>query len=300
MRYLFTFLLLIGSLAYAEPHSPETKIQEAAIQASLKVFNEANTEAQYQQALDNFKQLHKTYPTDKDLSFYLGRSLYRNHDIEAADKVLSKNIERYPDHVESHYVLGSVKLTRVAEVSVFKKIGMAKAAIEAWEEAARLDPTHVEVLYGVVEFYSSAPGIAGGDDEIGKKKLIELEALSVPWANLSKASRAMRAESFAEAEALFRKAITGIPERAFPQLMLANAYVRQEKFDEALIALAAYKNRDKTWNDPGVSQTELMAARIYQGLGRGEDALTSLDLVLASNPSETIRDQAKQEIKKIK
>lgn len=265
-----------------------------AAKPALETFYSAESRADYIDALTQFRDLHERHPEDPELAYYLGRSLYHQRQLEEADEVLSSNIERYPEHVESHYVLGSVKLTRVSEVSVFRKIGMAKAAIGAWEQTVELDPDHVEALYGVVEFYFNAPGMAGGDKELAETRLAELAELSEPWANLSRASRALRAKSYQDAEALFQSAIAGIPNRAFPQLMLANAYLQQDKFHDALKALDTYKQRERTWNDPGVTQTELMAARIYQGLGDTRLAKQSIQRVLENHPADNIREQAEE------
>ncbi len=278
---------------------PTTLVAELSATSALNTFNHAKTEQDYLTALEQFQTLHKSNPTDAELSYYLGRSLYRNGEFKAADKVLSKNIERHPGHVESYYVIGSVKLSLVGEVSIFKKVGMAKAALDAWHQAANLDPEHVEAQYGLVEFYYTAPGIAGGDEDLGQQELTKLETMSEAWANLSKATRASQAGAYTEAERLFNLAISGIPNRAFPELMLANTYLKHEKYDQALATLNSYKKRDRTWNDPGVPQIELMAAKIYTGLGRKDEAIASLDLVLTNNPIKAIREQAEEELKSL-
>jgi tetratricopeptide (TPR) repeat protein len=177
---------------------------------------------------------------------------------------------------------------------------MAKAAVAAWEKTVELEPDHVEAMYGVVEFYFVAPGFAGGDDDLAKLRLQELESISAPWANLSKASRAQEAESFEESERLFNLAINGIPNRAFPQMMLANLYMKLDKHEKALSALETYKRRTHTWNDPGPAPTELMAAKIYQSLERKQDAISSLEIVMRENPQPNILDQAQNLLKELK
>jgi tetratricopeptide (TPR) repeat protein len=295
MEFLMLRLItLSGLLSLTFSISNAAAEMPAEIAQAMAMFDHAKTQADYSRALAELEETHKQFPRDPELTFYLGRSLFHDQQLEEADELLSANVKRHPDHAESHYVLGSVKLTRVAEVSLFRKIGTAKAALAAWQRAHELDPTHAESLYGVVEFYYTAPGMAGGDRELGAQELARLETLSQPWAALSQASRAVQAESFAEAEALFEEAIAGIPHRAFPQLMLASAYVRQEKFEEAKFALEAYRARDRTWNDPGIPQMELMAARIYRGLGEQGKALEAINLVMNSNPPFVIREQAEQ------
>lgn len=151
-----------------------------------------------------------------------------------------------------------------------------------------------------MEFYYVAPGFAGGDEDIAALRLEELARLSQPWAQLTRASRAMTAESFKESEALFEEAIAGIPNRAFPQMMLANLYMKQEQYDKALEALERYKEREHTWNDPGPAQTGLMTARIYQGLEKPTQAIEAIELALSENPNDMIRSQAEELLKDLK
>ena len=111
-----------------------------SLESALATFYDAKEEADYDRALELFEGLYEKNPKDAEVAFNYGRSLYREQRIEEADEVLSANIKRYPDHVESHYVLGSVKLTLVSQVSLFRKIGMAKDAIAAWEKTVELEP----------------------------------------------------------------------------------------------------------------------------------------------------------------
>ena len=295
---LTTFIALIFSMGYSIELAAQVSEAPSA-KAAKALFDSAREPDQYKRALQALEAAVDDDPDDPDLSFYLGRSLFHDQQLEAADKVLSANIKKYPSHAMSHYVLGSVKLTRVAEVSLFRKVGMAKAALRSWQRAYELNPEHAESLYGVVEFYFTAPGMAGGDKEQGAIELARLESLSEPWANLSKASRAAQNEDFAAAEVLFKKAIEGIPYRAFPQLMLANTYVQQDKLMEALAALNTYRERERTWNDPGAAQIELMAARIYRGLGQQAEAKRAINLVFSSNPPPAIKAQAEQTLGEI-
>ena len=247
---------------------------------------------QYELAKDDFQALHKANPDDPQLAFYLARGLYRQQELAAAETILLKSLERFPDHVESQYLLGSVLLSRVAEVNIFRKAGLANSAVAAWEQAVALDPTHAEALYGVASFYLTAPGIAGGDKDLGMQKLAQLDALSPPWALLIRASLTARDEQYEQAEQLFKSAIKGIPGRAFPSLMLTNLYLKQEKYDLALAELEVYKSRVKTWNDPGLAQTELMAGKIYEGLNQTPAAIKSYEIVLNEVAQRQIKKQA--------
>ncbi|MFT7245725.1 MAG: tetratricopeptide (TPR) repeat protein [Candidatus Azotimanducaceae bacterium] len=290
MSFLRTVIVaLLSIMAMTEVYATNTIVE--AVSAFEK--------GQYELAKSGFRELHRANPNDPQLSFYLARSLYRHQELEAAEKILLKSLEQFPTHVESQYLLGSVHLSRVAEVSIFRKAGLASSAVTAWEQVVTLDPTHAEALYGVASFYLTAPGIAGGDKKLGMQRLAELEALSPPWALLTEASLALRDEQYERAEQLFKNAIKGIPGRAFPSLMLTNLYVKQERFDLALTQLEAYKSRTKTWNDPGLAQTELMAGKIYEGLDRTQAAIKSYEIVLSVVAHRQIKKQAKDALKEL-
>lgn len=259
----------------------------------------AFTAGQYDAAREGFRHLHEANPKDPQLAFYLARSLYLHQELEDAEALLLESLQQHPDHVESHYLLGSVQLTRVADVNIFRKAGLANSAVRAWEQAVNLDPTHAEALYGVVSFYFSAPGIAGGDKKLGSKKLADLEALSPAWAQLTRASIVMRDKNYPEAEQLLKQAIEGIPGRAFPTLMLANLYFEQDNFSLALATLQAYQTRQKTWNDPGPAQTSFLAGKIYEGLDRKQAAIDSYQVVLDDVANRQLKEQAKEALEKI-
>lgn len=147
--FLLVFSLFIASSQLLADNASSLSVIDKQITANstaLETFLNAESASDYRSALEQFKSLHKSDPTNAELSFYLGRSLYHQGEFEAADEVLSKNIENHPRHYESHYVLGSVKLSRVSEVNLFRKASMAKAAIAAWEKTVELKPDHVEAL----------------------------------------------------------------------------------------------------------------------------------------------------------
>ena len=107
---------------------------------------------QYDAALEDFRILHSESPEDPDLTFYLARSLYRKLELKTAQTLLTKSLKEYPDHVESHYLLGSVQLSLVPEVNIYRKASRAKKSVNSWERAVELDPSHAEALYVVARF----------------------------------------------------------------------------------------------------------------------------------------------------
>lgn len=91
-----------------------------------------------------------------------------DNDAASAQQVLEAALEQHPQDAETHYLLALTLVRRIDEVSVFRKLGMARAALEAFRAAATLKPDSPEYLIAVAEYYRQAPGIAGGDLDLAR------------------------------------------------------------------------------------------------------------------------------------
>jgi len=256
---------------------------DTELQQALASFNQAN----YEGALRQLIALSKQQPNDSATTYYLARSYFRDGQLAQARKLLERNIARYPEDSESHFLLGSVKLTLVAEVNLFKKFGLARSALKSWQDAVALDAAHIEGQYALASFYTSAPGIIGGDLDKAREKVKQLGQLSEPYSLLVYASLNTRDKKFAEAEKLLLEAVASIPDRAFPTLILADFYFRRERYSDALQAIASYRKRDQTWNDPRESQTALLAGQVYAAQHNVEMARREYELAAKSKPSKS-------------
>ena len=107
----------------------------------------------YHSALAGFQSLSDQNPLATELKFYYGRSLFRDGQLEAAQAVLEDFVSLEPDHSNGFLVLGSVRINRVNEVSIFKKVGLAKAGIGAWHTAADLDQSNVQLVLLLLKTY---------------------------------------------------------------------------------------------------------------------------------------------------
>jgi tetratricopeptide (TPR) repeat protein len=59
--------------------------------------------------------------------------------------------------------------------SIFGQMSLASKSREQMEEAVRLDPGHLDARMGLVQFYTLAPGIAGGSDEKAMEQAAEIK-----------------------------------------------------------------------------------------------------------------------------
>ena len=251
----------------------------------------------YHSALAGFQSLSDQNPLATELKFYHGRSLFRDGQLEAAQAVLEDFVSLEPDHSNGFLVLGSVRINRVNEVSIFKKVGLAKAGIAAWRTAAALDPSNVEARYGVVSFLFNAPSIVGGDPEQAVLELENLRQLSPAYAQLVDAEIHFKAERFETAEKVLDAASKQISDRAFPTIIQASYFYQQGKYTQAIDKVADYRQRSKAWNDPGDAQVGLMAGNIFAAINDQNRARSEFSKALSQNPPKHIRQKIEDALK---
>ena len=241
--------------------SAGTKADDLA--AALQAFDNA----QYSDSLRQLEIFAKAHPKNPAALYYLGRSQYHAGDFKAAEKSLEALLKDHPEHIEGHYLMGSITVARVSEVSVFRKIATAKAALASWLTVVQLDPKHVEGLYAVISFYITAPAFAGGDLDKAKAELPRLEALNPDWAMLAQASLSNKEKQVEQAQALYQTASQRIQERAFPLFALANFQLTQQNYCAALATLSEYEQRHHAWNDPKADATKALREKIESAMG---------------------------------
>jgi len=98
--------------------------------------------------------------------WYLGQSELKMQRREAAASTLAKAAELAPTNHEILADYGSASLLRATEMgTTFRAIGFARRGRAALEQAVKLAPDIVGYREGLVQFYTRAPGFAGGSFE---------------------------------------------------------------------------------------------------------------------------------------
>lgn len=276
-----------------------TSSSSLANQVDSRQYQRHFDQGDYGTALKGFSDLSDQYPDAAELKFFHGRSLFRDGQLEAAEDELETFVSLEPTHSNGFLVLGSVRMNRVNDVSIFKKVGLAKAALAAWQQAATLDPTNVEAQYGVVSFLFNAPSIVGGDKEQGRLELEKLRQLNPAYAQLVDADIHFKAEQYAAADQVLDEASKQILDRAFPIVIQASYFFKQEKYTQALEKVADYRTRKKSWNDPGDAQIGLLAGNIFAAVNDQDRARSEYNNALNDKPSEHIRKQIEDALKEL-
>lgn len=107
--------------------------------------------------------------------FAEAKTAMRNGDNEQAARLLEQAIALNPNVADYHYHLGGAYGNQAQKSGMFGGIGLAKKSKAELERAVQLDPNHMEARFGLIDFYSIAPGIVGGSMEKAREQAAEIK-----------------------------------------------------------------------------------------------------------------------------
>ena len=111
---------------------------------------------------------------------------------------------------------------RLAETSSFvSALGHARKTVRAFERAVELDPSNLEALSDVFEFYLQAPGIVGGGVDKAERIAARAASLDEPESHWMRARLAEKRKDYTTAEREFRAAAAAAPDQVGRALDLA-------------------------------------------------------------------------------
>src|SRR6266852_1831245 len=105
-----------------------------------------------------------------DDSLIAGRAALDRRDSDQAIAQFEKTVAQQPNSAEAHYYLGVAYAQKAEAANMLSQMSLAKKAKDAWARAVELDPNSFNARLRLIEFYVSAPAMAGG----GEDKAMEL------------------------------------------------------------------------------------------------------------------------------
>lgn len=213
-------LLLVSAVCRAQ-----TTIDQAKTLYEAKKYNEAK------KILTAVKSDNKQYG---QAQYYLGRIAFDEKDYEAAEEFLEEAIETDDKVADYHYWMGSTLGNAVQDANVLKQGMIAPKIKEEFEKTVALDPKNMDAHWGLISFYTEAPGFMGGSYE---KALVEAEAikkLSVADGHRAYGSIYAKQEKYPEAEKEYQAAYKANPLYTNP---LVNFYLTGKQYDKAFAFL---------------------------------------------------------------
>ena len=117
-----------------------------------------------------FETLHTQQPTNRNVTFYIGRIAFEEKKYEHAIEWLKQSIDEAPCNADQALWLGRAYGYHAQQVNIFRKPFLAKKVQEHFEKAVACDPSHVAARWDLMEYYLRAPGFLGGSTEKAKEQ----------------------------------------------------------------------------------------------------------------------------------
>ncbi len=243
----------------------------------------------YESRLAEYNNLSEARQDDLDLKFNIALTQYKMGRYRDSQETINKLLVTDPDHIDAHYLAGILSMSLVQEVNLFKKPGLARAALDSWQNVVKLEPDHVQGNYALFSFYVEAPSIVGGNFKKGRRILKHLEAISPPYAELAKGLLNSKEKQYEAAETHYLNATKTITDRASPFFAISIFYFEREEFKKALDALQQYQKADKIWHDPGPARTYYAIGSVYAAMDQVQLARTNFEKALLVYPNKRIK-----------
>lgn len=156
-------------------------------------------------------------------------------DPKAALALAEKAAAADPANADYRYLVAECVGTQAQRAGKLKQLGLAKRFKREAEAALAMNPRSLGAREGLIEFYSQAPGIAGGDDKRARALAETLVTLDAVRGRLMLATLEFRDKQPARGEQALREAVRADSNSYRARFVLARflASDEQKKWDEA-------------------------------------------------------------------
>lgn len=161
----------------------------------------------YQKAKVLFEGYLQEHPNHSRTQEYLGDIAGFAKDWDAAIDYYGSLVEKDDNSANYHFKYGGalgMKALAISRIRALSYIGDIKMH---FEKAAKLDPSHIEVRWALVEYYIQLPGIIGGSEKKAEKYANELGRISPVDGFLANGYIAEYSDRPKDAEKYYKRAI---------------------------------------------------------------------------------------------
>jgi tetratricopeptide (TPR) repeat protein len=183
---LFLILFVLGFGAFAAPASPVETVRAA--------FETGN----YSDAVKAAKEAIAGGQQDPSIHYWALRSYYELHDYEKAIVYGEQAVKLDPANAEYNRWLGRAYGERAEQNHSFF---LARKVKQAFESAVHLAPTNIPARRDLMEFFSQAPWIVGGDRQKAREQIEAISKMDSIAGHLARGSYFKSDKKWKEAEA---------------------------------------------------------------------------------------------------
>jgi tetratricopeptide (TPR) repeat protein len=155
--------------------------------------------------------LAQRQPNDAETAYLQSRIKLAFGDAAAAQKLAEAAVAKDDKTARYHYQLAEACVAQTENAGMFKALSMSRCARREWEAAIALDPKYLDPRESLAEFYTQAPGIAGGDKGKARAMAEEIGAIAPARGHLARARIAQAEKQTDKAAASYQEAMKADP-----------------------------------------------------------------------------------------
>ena len=280
-------LLMVSVFPSAQAQNPSlnTEPVNAASTAAIQNLDAILTSRDVQPLRDWLGGLDPARAKQPDALRIRARLAQIDGDLDQADALIEQALELAPDASEVRSRLladrATLHLSNLDGSGMFRSLRIARAALDDLEQAVELDPEYVPALFGLLQYHSNAPAIAGGRKARAEELREQLSILAPATLMGMDAVDLLGQDQSEDALAQFDAALASGPNPSRPLWLLYKsvALQRLEQFEQAVEvleqAISEYPQHAGLWYQRGRASAE-------SGLdvGRGLEAMLRFNELL--------------------
>ena len=217
-------------------------------------------------------------PRDATALAWLARAQTLAGDLKGAAATAERAIAADPRYAGGHMALAEALGAEAVRAGVLRRLPLARRIRKALETAVAVEPTNVDALNGLVQYYLQAPGIVGGGDDKADATALRITGIDAARGLVTQGEIAAYRGQPDRVEALYRKAVEANPRSTHARIALANFYAaRPGRHGEAEAQAASLLALD-----PALMTPYRVLAVVFARAGRWNE----LDAILARADSQ--------------
>ena len=201
-----------------------------------------------------------------------GRAALDRRDSDQAIAQFEKAVAQKPNSSEAHYYLGVAYSQKAETANMLSQMSLGKKAIDAWARALELDPNSFNARLRLVEFYVSAPAMAGGSEAKAMELAAEAKKRDAFNGHRAYARIYTIQKKYEVATKEMREAVREQPKSAKAHYFLGNALLNQQEWKTSLQEYETALALDASYM-PTYFRMGHLAARSESNYAHGEEAV---------------------------
>lgn len=163
-----------------------------------------------------------------------GRAAFDRGDFDQAIEHFERAVALEPNNSDAHYYLGLACARKGEKEGMFSAMSQMKKAKEEWMRAVEINPNSVDARMALIEFYTMAPGIAGGSEEKAMEQAAEIKKRDALDGHRAYARIDTLQKKFDLAVKEMVEAVREQPKSAKAHYFLGNALLNQKEWKGSL------------------------------------------------------------------